>query len=174
VVLSQSFYCILCAPGVCIPSTTENNGFESGVSQGEWLSDRFGTKPIYCWNKNWNKEYRYAEGKRLSQQGAEGYNLVPLPMRETGDGECADLSFQVLNEGDHRYPALHLKLAGAILMGAQLKLSWLEQSDLRGVNLQQLDFGYALVTGVVDEYTEIPGDCQVTESAPLPQFSGIR
>lgn len=78
-------------------------------------------------------------------------------IQKTGDGECADLRFQ-LNGDNLSYPILKdWNLKGASLDKAKLFFAHLLDADLRGARLEGFEFGYAEITGLIDEFTKLPG-----------------
>ena len=107
-----------------------------------------------------------AVGACVDSAGAVAQNELPIAfVRETGFGECADLSDVALNDGDFSYPELALNLRGALLDGATLHFANLSAS-LEGARMRKLVFGYSRITGSIDASTELPigSACSVVES----------
>jgi hypothetical protein len=107
----------------------------------------------------------------LDANGRLALNKLPIEVvRETGNGECADLSGASLNDADTSMPNLDgWILTGAKLDAARLFLANLRGASLQGADLSNLQFGYASITGTVDDATKLPGGpdasiCQVTKS----------
>jgi hypothetical protein len=98
-------------------------------------------------------------------------NHIPVEVvRETGFGECTDLSGAALNGDDFGMPALDgWDLTGAKLDGATLFFADMHFASLNGADLSGLQFGYATISGFSDESTKLPvtpeGACSV-ESSP--------
>jgi hypothetical protein len=113
-----------------------------------------------CWDPEIEPEFLYEPetGRCSSDDGVIGMNPWPIHMvRETGDGECADLSHTMLNEDDYGYPSLELwNLRGANLDGATLHFANLLGADLEGTDMSELEYGYAVISGSTDDYTQQP------------------
>lgn len=102
----------------------------------------------------------------VDRLGAPALNHLPIEVvRESGFGECADLRGLSLNGGDFDMPDVSMTLWGANLDNASLFQAALSGS-FEGARLTNLDFGYATVSGTVDDATALPrGDgCTVTAS----------
>lgn len=100
--------------------------------------------------------------------GMPAHNDVPVELvRETGQGECADLRGEPLNGGDLSDPDLQgWSLAGARLDGASLSFAHLQGASLHGADLSGIALGYATLNGLIDASTILPREgCQVTENA---------
>ena len=106
----------------------------------------------------------WATGRCLDDDGFDALNLVPIEfVRETGQGSCADLRGQKLNGEDYGYPELSWwNLTGANLDGAQLVFANLTGVSLHSAKLSELQFGYAVIQGTIDDFTELPAQgCEV-------------
>ena len=94
-----------------------------------------------CWDPEIEPEFLYdtETGTCTDDDGVTGTNPWPIHMvRETGDGECADLSHAMLNEEDYAYPSLEeWNLQGAVL----------KQANASRANFQGATFYRALCAG---------------------------
>ena len=88
-------------------------------------------------------------------------------VRDTGNGQCADLRWVELNEGEYQHAELvGWDLRGADLESAQLFFADLVDAQLEGANLGTLDYGYADITGSIDDFTDLPVEgCELEEDA---------
>lgn len=142
-----------------------------GVYRGEYREPDEEPLEAYCWRPNFELPYEYetATGECRNESGEAGRNRLPVPVvRETGRGECADLSGRHLNEEHLGYPVLTgWDLRGADLSNAELFFADLVEADLRGADLRSLRFGYAMVVGTVDDRTKPPerGRCERDDDA---------
>jgi hypothetical protein len=113
-----------------------------------------------CWDQDIEPEFLYdvENAACLNEEGETGTNPWPIHMvRETTDGECANLSGVSLNEEDFSYPVLRdWNLQGAVLDGAELFFAHLMDAELEGADMSELDFGYAEITGSIDKHTQLP------------------
>jgi hypothetical protein len=102
-------------------------------------------------------------GHCVDDHGDVARNTIPLAVvRETGFGECVDVGGEALNANDLGYPVLAgWNLRGAHLDTAGLSFASLIDADLRGTQLSQIAFGYAVITGTIDEATAPPAPCTV-------------
>lgn len=116
--------------------------------------------PITCWAEDWTLRYEYdpATGTCRDTAGSEGRNALPVELvRETRQGECADLSGLSINEENLAYPSLEgWNLRGAELAGASLHFANLFDAALEGADMGRFGYGYAEMTGTIDEYTVLP------------------
>ena len=138
---------------------------------------------VTCWNNDevfgspWaqgiggslSARFDWSTGRCTDRDGKPALNPIPIEIvRETGFGECADLSGVALNGDDFGMPLLSgFDLAGANLDGARLFFADLKNATLNGANLTNLQFGYATIEGTVDDNTALPAlmsACSVTQS----------
>lgn len=93
--------------------------------------------------------------------------VAPLALVQAfGDGACVDLRGAALNGDDLGYPILRgWDLRGALLDEASVLFADLLDADLRGAQLARLQYGYAHVTGRIDDDTALPeaGRCVVEQ-----------
>lgn len=136
---------------------------------------------LTCWNdlelfgSSWAEvtgllpaHFDWETGACVDAAGAPALNATPIEVvRETGNGECADLRGVALNGADLAGPDLDgWILLGARLDDARLSFASLRSASLQGADLSDLDFGYATVDGFIDAHTVLPGGdaCEVTRS----------
>lgn len=116
---------------------------------------------LWCWQEEQYLPARYDadSGKCLTKDGVEAMNDVPfLFVRGTGWGQCTELAGQ-LNEEAFGYPSfVGLDLRGAVLDGAALHFANILDARLEGADLANFSFGYATVSGSIDEHTVVPAD----------------
>lgn len=75
-----------------------------------------------------------------------------------------DLSKQDLNmllkgsteESHPSKPLVEYNFRGAKMDSASLKFNYIFDADLRGAKMKTLQYGYAKVNGLIDQYTELP------------------
>jgi hypothetical protein len=133
------------------------------------LDDREDSVPVVCWTSDYVPAYRYdtTSGECRDFDGREGLNALPIALiHATHDGQCADLADVEVNEEDLGYPLLNdWDLRGADLSNAQLHFADIIDAQLEGANLATFVYGYANITGAVDDYTVLPetGDCTVED-----------
>ena len=114
--------------------------------------------------------FDWSKGHCVDASGRAAHNRLPIELvRETMFGECADLSGVSLNGDDFGYPDLqYWQLAVAKLNGASLHFANLRSANLHGADLSSLEFGYARITGTIDDTTILPpsqgGACSVSSS----------
>jgi hypothetical protein len=105
-------------------------------------------------------------GRCLDDDGNDALNDIPIEfIRETGNGECADLRGVRLNGDDFGYPELrHWRLQGARLDGADLSFANLDGVVLWGAQMGDMNLGYATIHGYHNEFTQLPAEanCDVT------------
>jgi hypothetical protein len=145
-----------------------------------WLGS-LDSAPLTCWNdlelfgSPWSglggvlkAHFNWGTGKCTGPDGAEVLNTLPVEVvRETRQGECADLTGAELSSGDLTNPDLTgWYLSGAHLDGAHLHFANLTEATLNGALLGKLDFGYATVQGAVDANTVLPSSGCETKSNP--------
>lgn len=113
-------------------------------------------------------DYDDVAGACVNANGDVAINHIPLWfIQETGLGACADLSWTWLNGDDFSMPELGgWDLRGADLSEAQLAFANLSWAALQGANLETFSFGYAVVAGVIDDATVLPGvdGCDVSDN----------
>ena len=145
---------------------------------GVLTSPRFGELEMHCWTFSWgahdelnphshervySKEFRYNErtGQCENEAGEEGFNHSSVVrVRETGDGECVDMSDWVLDEEHYGHQNLDWDIRGALMDGAQLHFADFIGVDFSGVDMQGLEYGYARLDGVIDDFTVLPQNCE--------------
>jgi hypothetical protein len=110
--------------------------------------------------------FDWSTGQCTNAAGEPALNDLPVEVvREEGWGECVDLRGQSLNGDDLAYPDLQgWFLPGARLDGASLYFAGLEGASLQGAHLGEINFGYATIEGSVDDFTELPGSCETSQS----------
>jgi hypothetical protein len=113
-----------------------------------------------CWDETLEPRFTYdAEtGECTDATGVQGLNPWPIEMiRETGDGECADLRGVELEERDYNHPQLtDWNLRGANLDGASISFAMLSNAALQGADLSGLQMAYAHLEGNIDGFTQLP------------------
>ena len=133
---------------------------------------------ISCWDPSDIQspfEYDPKTGQCLDANQQTGVNYKPVEyIRETGDGECADLSWAMLSEGI----PFDVDMDGWNLKGARLDFASLGfltpeseanhprhrliDAQLEGADLSSLDAFNATISGTVDAHTQLPEmDCMV-------------
>jgi len=124
-----------------------------------------------CWEpSNMESPFKYDQksGTCLNANEEVGLNYKPVEfIRETKDGECAELSWGMIDEGvPYAIELRDWNLAGAKLdqaalnadeQGAVVKLV---NASLEGADLTGLDVTDASITGSIDHHTTLPdADC---------------
>lgn len=113
-----------------------------------------------CWDETLEPRFTYDSetGECTDATGAQGLNPWPIEMiRETADGECADLRGVELEERDYNHPQLtDWNLRGANLDGASISFAMLSNAALQGADLSGLGMAYAHVEGNIDGFTQLP------------------
>jgi len=125
--------------------------------------------PLTCWHTDLPARVGHEPLPGLPSTLTDGCpapgNALPLPfVRATGVGRCADLVGQPLNGTDLTYPTLErYDLRGAALDQATLHFAQLTDARLEGTSMAAFDYGYAEVSGRIDDATVLPldGDCAV-------------
>lgn len=124
---------------------------------------------LTCWTLDMVPPFRYdaATGRCVDGEGTEGRNAVTVPfVRETLDGQCADLTDLDLEEEDYYYPELvGWDLRGADLSQTGLHFAQLTDARFEGTLMTAFDYGYAIIRGSVDDYTALPEGCEPTAGA---------
>lgn len=113
---------------------------------------------LACWQPKIEPRFRYdGAGACVDALGDSGRSPLPSHfVRGSGFGQCAVL------EGDFGEDALSynamggIDLRGADLSGAELFFAHLVAARLEGARMAGFEFGYAKVTGSLDEFTELP------------------
>ena len=115
--------------------------------------------PISCVQGEPEPIYRYQDGQCTDTSGSEGLNSWPIELvRETRTGECNQFSGMQLNEGLMDYPQLvGWNLRGARLDGADLAFGHIVDAQLEGAQMRSMTYGYANISGTIDDHTVIPG-----------------
>ncbi len=137
-----------------------------GVYQGQINSIiRDESWEVVCWEPEIEVRARYDElsGDCSDGSGMTAINpeLGPEFIRGSGFGECMTLTSE-LNEGFYNYNTWESpRLAGSDLSNASLHFANIANADLRGTNLEGFDFGYANITGSIDNYTRFDASCSV-------------
>ena len=128
-----------------------------------------------CSEKEMNRfQYNFSSGKCENCRGQEGYNAFDINVVQvTKNAECTDLTHQVLitlsegkTEEDLGYDSLfEYNFRGARFDSAELFFNFIKNSDFRGADLRLLQYGYAVVEGITDQYTLLPeeGSCHENE-----------
>ena len=134
---------------------------------------------VSCWEpNNVQSEFQYddATGRCINTEQEEGLNSKPVEyIRETRDGECADLRWASLDEG----VPFEISLEGWNLAGSNLTEAWLStpvdtsgsaafvsmsHASLEGVDLSTLKVPAGGLTGFIDDHTVLPDmDCTVDQ-----------
>ena len=133
-----------------------------------------------CWEPNQQQpagfQYDSETGKCVNANQEEGLNYKPVEyIRETKDGECADLSWSSLDE----LVPFDITLSSWNLAGAKLTDAWLSSTldadgnaadvylkgaALEGTDLSRLNVPKGSIFGSIDSYTQLPDmDCIVDE-----------
>jgi len=103
----------------------------------------------------------------LAEGCPEPLNELPWPyVRATRTARCTRLE-GALNGDDLYYPILaYADLRGADLNDATLLFASLAEAQLEGTQLRDLEYGYAVVSGRIDDDTELPVEgCVATDDA---------
>jgi hypothetical protein len=122
---------------------------------------------VTCWQPDIEPEFTYnpLNGVCLNAQKEIGYNPWTVEMiRETSDGQCAELEFVGLNEGDFEQPELSWDLRGSYLEYSQLYSANLSNARLEGTQMDMLYFSDSKITGTIDEFTSLPESCEIIGS----------
>lgn len=108
--------------------------------------------------------YDSAVGGCVDVGGEPARNAIPIAViRETGFGHCADVTAP-LNANDFGYPLFTgWDLRGANLNGSGLFFANLIEARLEGAVLDAFPFGYAEITGTIDDVTAPPEGCTVDD-----------
>ncbi len=121
----------------------------------------YSTPSVTCWEPEIEPEFKYnsLHGVCLNDRQEVGFNPWTLEMvRETGDGQCASLSYLELNEGDYTETNLTWDLRGS-----DLEHSWISSANLNaqleGTQLENLFYWDVEINGDIDDYTTFPEDC---------------
>jgi len=134
---------------------------------------------LSCWEPNKTEspfQYDKKSGQCLNADGQEGLNYKPIEyIRETGDGECAELSWSYPSE----FIPFDIELRDWDLRGAKLdsaRLGIESASDdqaphhtlvnarLDGADLSTLDAVNASILGTIDAHTQLPNmDCIIED-----------
>jgi len=144
-----------------------------GIVRATWSGER--ELALVCWNDTalfgsaWTgsqgslpARFDWRSGACLDETGAPARNPLPIEIvRETGVGECVDIAVP-LNDDDFGYPDLSgWNLLGADLTQAGLFFANLHAAMLQGARFDSLAFGYAEITGVIDDSSVVPEGCVV-------------
>lgn len=117
-----------------------------------------GSHEVTCWFDDFEATYRYDadSGLCLDADGDEGINTYPVAyLRDSLDGNCGMWWALNLNEDFLGYPTwVGMDLRGAQLGGASLYFANVLDASLEGTKFGGFEFGYAQVTGTIDEHTE--------------------
>lgn len=147
------------------------DGIYRGTMSGE--TEFEGSMPtVSCWPTDLEHPARYDAdtGGCLDELGEEAHNEIPWMVAvRTGFGQCARFEGELTGEA-FGYPTFDfLDLRGADFHDAALHFADLTDSQLEGADLRQFDFGYATVSGTVDEHTQFPelAECEVPEDATI-------
>ena len=123
------------------------------------LTDGLRSVEAACWGATFAPRFFYHAQSGECRDAADnvGVNLLPMPLvREMKFGACVDFNGLDLHEGDVGGPILNgWDLRGASLAGATLSFADLTDAILEGANLDNFEFGYAKITGVVDAFTTL-------------------
>jgi hypothetical protein len=117
--------------------------------------------------------YNVHNGRCENISGEVGFNEFDVDfIRKTKDCECVKLSkIEILDlAGDTiaipqrlaYYKLTGYNFKGSVLDSCELFFNYIVRSDLRGADLSTLQYGYAFVTGRVDDFTKVPVEGQVT------------
>ncbi|MEZ4323112.1 MAG: pentapeptide repeat-containing protein [Myxococcota bacterium] len=127
--------------------------------------------PLVCWTEDFVSPVQVdpLTGLCRGEAGEVGRISLPLPyVRETGFGQCVDFGTASLEEGDLTYPVWSgFDLRGADLSRASLFFAHIEEARFEGALLDGLEFGYATLTGSVDERTVVPSEGCSVEAGQL-------
>ena len=114
-------------------------------------------------------KYRYDGASGTCRNGANevGYNPFALAaVQGTKDAECLDLRGVELIELETGIESplgynklLDWNFRGSNLDGAKFFFNHLILADLRGTQFSKLEFGYASITGYVDEFSAVAPHC---------------
>ena len=117
--------------------------------------------------------YDFQVGKCLDGNNNIGFNNFILEqVKGTKNAECydlkgidlIDLKENITEENRLAYNKLKSwNFRGSSLDGAELFFNHLVDADLRGSRFSNLEFGYANISGTVDNFSEIPETCERTK-----------
>jgi len=122
------------------------------------------TTTVACWADDMQSTYTYRQdGRCLNEDGQEGLNSYTVSyLRETGNGQCTFYWAQAFDEMDYSYPSLSdWDLRGAQLNATSLHFANLVNARLEGAAFDMFDFGYAEITGSVDDHTTVSSACTI-------------
>jgi hypothetical protein len=136
---------------------------------GSLVSPDHGTLDAVCWSEGFQPQHHYdaSLGTCVDDSGVAGVDLLPVPyVRVSGDGQCGFFPGLSLNEDFFDYPVLrNIVLRGAVLDTANLYFAHIVDSQWEGADLTGFGFGYATLSGTVDEHTVWPeGPCSIDGS----------
>jgi len=136
---------------------------------------------VSCWEPdNAQSPFQYdpKQGECVNKNQQVGLNYKPVEyIRETGDGECAELSWSMLSEGitfdielndwDLRGAKLEYASLGTLTADeSQAPTHSLVNAQLEGADLSLLDTFNATITGSIDAHTQLPDiDCIIDDEA---------
>ncbi len=123
--------------------------------------------------------YNSESGQCENCEGTVGFNVFDIEaVRTTKNAACLDLFGQKLvflldtsmienfqEFGDNTLEEYNFK--GSQLDSCELFFNNIRNADFSGADLSTLQFGYAIVEGLVDEYTIIPNGCPAVENDSL-------
>ena len=126
--------------------------------------------PVTCWPTALEHAAQYdpATGTCVDEAGNLARNEIPFMVAlRTGFGQCTDF-VGGLNGDALGYPTFDfIDLRGSDFNQASLHFADLRDVQLEGADLTDFDFGYARLTGTIDEFTSVPTDCPVSEDGSM-------
>ena len=139
---------------------TRMSEFTAPMYTGTLEHTEHGEHAVACWFDDFAGDFRYALENEVcvDADGLWGWNPYPVSYtRDTLDAHCGTFEGQMLNEDYLGYPSfVGMDLRGAQLQGASLFFANILDSSWEGADLTGFEFGYARLSGTVDERTVWP------------------
>lgn len=153
--LREGFYGFETADMWVVAEATDQPGILRGRMQGE--SQFADAVEVTCWTDDLPVPARYEDGACVDESGAPARNELPFAyVQRTGFGQCTTLAGE-LNGDAFGYPVFAgLDLRGADLREAKLHFAAIVDARFEGADLSSFEFGYATVSGSVDEHSTVP------------------
>ncbi len=111
-------------------------------------------------------KYNASNGKCMNDKNIEGLNILNLKkVHQNKNCECTDLSDIPLVELLPNIPESQkfsyniikgYNFRGAFLSKSTLNFNYIEDGDFSGANMEHFSYGYAGITGTVDQFTILP------------------
>ena len=142
--------------------------FSAPMYVGTLQHTEHGEHAVACWFDDFEADFRYDPESQIcvDADSTWGWNPYPLPYtRDTLDGHCGLFEGVMLNEDFFGYPTwIGMDLRGAQMQGSQLFFANILEAQWEGANLTGMEFGYAFLTGSVDDATTWPEEnCELDD-----------